>query len=72
MKRILPLCLLAIAALTASAQSQRERIPFDDNWQFAFGNGDPAFQYDERPEDGAETISITTFNGLAQVILQKQ
>ena len=37
-----------------------------------WGNGDPAFQYDERPEDGAETISITTFNGLAQVILQKQ
>lgn len=36
-----------------------------------WGNGDPAFQYDERPEDGAETISITTFNGLAQVILQK-
>jgi beta-galactosidase len=36
-----------------------------------WGNGDPAFQYDERPEDGSDTIRITTFNGLAQVILQK-
>ena len=36
-----------------------------------WGNGDPAFQYDERPEDGSDTIKITTFNGLAQVILQK-
>lgn len=36
-----------------------------------WGNGDPAFQYDERPEDGSDTIRITTFNGLAQVILSK-
>ena len=36
-----------------------------------WGNGDPAFQYNERPEDGSNTIKITTFNGLAQVILQK-
>ena len=36
-----------------------------------WGNGDPAFRHDERPEGGADTISITTFNGLAQVILQK-
>ena len=36
-----------------------------------WGNGDPAFQHDERPEDGSDTIRITTFNGLAQVILSK-
>ena len=36
-----------------------------------WGNGDPAFRYDERPGDEADAISITTFNGLAQVILQK-
>jgi hypothetical protein len=35
-----------------------------------WGNGDPAFQYDERPEDGSDSIRITTFNGLAQVILE--
>lgn len=34
-----------------------------------WGNGDPAFQHDERPENGDSTISIQTFNGLAQVIL---
>ena len=37
-----------------------------------WGNGDPAFRHDERPEGGADTISITTFNGLAQVIVQKE
>ena len=53
-----------------------------------WGNGDPAFQHIERPviygpsasgESGtpapdheARTIEITTFNGLAQVILQKK
>ena len=43
-----------------------------EGWRIlGWGNGDPAFQYDERPEGGADTISITTFNGLAQVILQK-
>ena len=34
-----------------------------------WGNGDPAFQHVERPENGDSTISIQTFNGLAQVIL---
>ena len=38
MKRILSLCLLAISVLSASAQSQRECISFDENWQFAFGD----------------------------------
>ena len=38
MKRILSLCLLGIITLAASAQSQRERINFDENWQFAFGD----------------------------------
>ena len=43
-----------------------------EGWRIlGWGNGDPAFQHDERPESGADTISITTFNGLAQVILQK-
>ena len=37
-----------------------------------WGNGDPAFRHDERPKGGADTISITTFNGLAQVIVQKE
>ena len=36
-----------------------------------WGNGDPTFQYDERPESGDNIITIQTFNGLAQVILQK-
>ena len=35
-----------------------------------WGNGNPAFQHDERPENGESTIIIQTFNGLAQVILQ--
>ena len=35
-----------------------------------WGNGDPAFQHDERPENGDSTITVQTFNGLAQVILQ--
>ena len=35
-----------------------------------WGNGDPTFQYDERPENGKKTITIQTFNGLAQVIIQ--
>ncbi|MBR2162731.1 MAG: DUF4982 domain-containing protein [Bacteroidales bacterium] len=37
-----------------------------------WGNGDPAFQYIERPVNGGNSINITTFNGLAQVILQKK
>ena len=35
-----------------------------------WGNGDPAFQHDERPENGENSIKTQTFNGLAQVILQ--
>ena len=35
-----------------------------------WGNGNPAFQHDERPENGESTIIIQTFKGLAQVILQ--
>ena len=35
------------------------------------GNGDPAFRDRERPEDpAARTITIDTFNGLAQVLIQ--
>ena len=36
-----------------------------------WGNGDPTFQYVERPVNGENFIKIITFNGLAQVILQK-
>ena len=58
-----------------------------DGWTIlGWGNGDPAFQHDERPvvhgrsagsdtgttapDTTARTIKVTTFNGLAQVILQ--
>ena len=35
------------------------------------GNGDPAWQASERPEDPeARTFRVRTFNGLAQVLLQ--
>ena len=38
-----------------------------------WGNGDPAFQYVERPVDkDADNIKIQTFNGCAQVIIQKK
>jgi beta-galactosidase len=45
-----------------------------------WGNGDPAFQHIERPvvtgtfvpDSAARTVSIRTFNGLAQVVLQKK
>ena len=38
-----------------------------------WGNGDPAFQYVERPQDkDADSIKIQTFNGYAQVIIQKK
>jgi beta-galactosidase len=37
-----------------------------------YGNGDPAFRNCERPtERDARTFSIRTFNGLAQVLLQR-
>ena len=67
-----------------------EKIDFntDGSWRIlGWGNGDPTFQYIERPviyghsassdtgtpapDPEARTIEITTFNGLAQVILQK-
>ena len=38
MKRIIILLISAFCAMSISAQSQRERIAFDDNWQFAFGD----------------------------------
>ena len=38
-----------------------------------WGNGDPAYQYVERPQDkDADSIKIQTFNGYAQVIIQKK
>ena len=61
----------------------------DGTWKIlGWGNGDPAFQYIERPfvtgfaascptgtpapDHSAEAIKVKTFNGLAQVILQKK
>ena len=38
MKKRLITLLTILAALAASAQTQRERINFDANWQFAFGD----------------------------------
>lgn len=44
----------------------------DGSWRIlGWGNGDPAFRYIERPSGNADTIEIRTFNGLAQIILQK-
>ena len=51
-----------------------EKISFntDGKWKIlGWGNGDPAFQYIERPAGKTDSIEIHTFNGLAQVILQK-
>lgn len=43
MRRIFIAILCLCAGLVAAAQNQRERINFDDDWQFAFGNAsDPA------------------------------
>jgi beta-galactosidase len=44
------------------------------SWRIlGWGNGDPAFQYMERPADkDADRIKIQTFNGCAQVIIQKK
>jgi beta-galactosidase len=37
------------------------------------GNGDPAYQVDERPADSeARTYHVRTFNGLAQVLIQSE
>jgi beta-galactosidase len=63
-------------------------IPEGDWEILGWGNGDPTFQYVERPfktgaaascptgtpvpDPSAETVSIRTFNGCAQVILQKR
>ena len=38
MKKILTVIIFIAAVLTASAQSQRERINFDKDWKFAFGD----------------------------------
>ena len=38
MKKILTVIICIAAVLSASAQSQRERINFDNDWQFAFGD----------------------------------
>lgn len=51
-----------------------ERMTFNTDGCFrilGWGNGDPAFQHIERPSGDAGTVEIETFNGLAQVILQK-
>lgn len=43
MRRIFIAILCLCAGLVAAAQNQRERINFDEDWQFAFGNAsDPA------------------------------
>lgn len=63
-------------------------IPEGDWKILGWGNGDPTFQYAERPfktgaaascptgtpvpDPSAETVSIRTFNGCAQVILKKR
>ena len=38
MKRLILSAICAAITMTASAQSQRERLPLNDNWQFAFGD----------------------------------
>ena len=38
MKKILAMCLFAVMAICAQAQNQRERLNFDEGWQFAFGD----------------------------------
>ena len=57
-----------------TANCELEFRPRTSQWEIlGWGNGDPAFQYVERPADtDAESIMITTFNGYAQVILQKE
>lgn len=70
--------------------TDNSEIPFTapTGWRIlGWGNGDPAFQYVERPvvsgksandnvctpalDKDADTISVHVFNGLAQVVLQK-
>ena len=57
-----------------TANCELEFRPRTSAWKIlGWGNGDPAFQYVERPVDkDADRIKIQTFNGCAQVILQKE
>ena len=57
-----------------TANCELEFRPRTSHWKIlGWGNGDPAFQYVERPVDkDADRIKIQTFNGCAQVILQKE
>ena len=57
-----------------TANCELEFRPRTSQWEIlGWGNGDPAFQYVERPVDkDADRIKIQTFNGCAQVILQKE
>ena len=57
-----------------TANCELEFRPRTSQWEIlGWGNGDPAFQYVERPvEKDADRIKIQTFNGCAQVIIQKK
>ena len=56
-----------------TANCELEFRPRTSDWKIlGWGNGDPAFQYVERPLEEVESMKITTFNGHAQVILQKK
>ena len=57
-----------------TANCELEFRPRTSDWKIlGWGNGDPAFQYVERPvEKDADRIKIQTFNGCAQVIIQKK
>ena len=57
-----------------TANCELEFRPRTSQWKIlGWGNGDPAFQYVERPvEKDADRIKIQTFNGCAQVIIQKK
>ena len=57
-----------------TANCELEFRPRTSQWKIlGWGNGDPAFQYVERPVDkDADRIKIQTFNGCAQVILKKE
>ena len=57
-----------------TANCELEFRPRTSDWKIlGWGNGDPAFQYVERPvEKDAGSIKIQTFNGCAQVIIQKK
>ena len=57
-----------------TANCELEFRPRTSQWKIlGWGNGDPAFQYVERPvHKDADRIKIQTFNGCAQVIIQKK